>query len=47
LAPNQNQKGNHFIKFKIVIPNKVNDQQRKLYEDLAKVEDKVTQNYGD
>jgi molecular chaperone DnaJ len=47
LAPNQNQKGNHFVKFKIVIPNKLNDQQKKVYDELSKVEDAVTQNTGD
>lgn len=47
LPPNQNQKGHHFIKFKIVVPNKINESQRKLFESLQEVEEKVVQNYGD
>jgi DnaJ-class molecular chaperone len=47
MAPNQNQKGHHYIKFKILVPNKLNEAQRKLFDDLSKVEDKINQNYGD
>ena len=47
LAPNQNQKGHHYIKFKIVVPNKLNEPQKKLFEELSKVEEKINQNYGD
>ena len=47
LAPNQNQKGHHFIKFKIIIPNKLSEAQRKAFEELSNVEEKINQNYGD
>lgn len=47
LAPNQNQKGHHFIKFKIIIPNKLTAEQRKMFEDLSQVEEKIKQDYGD
>lgn len=47
LAPNQNQKGNHFIKFKIAVPNKLNENEKKLYEELSKFEEKISQSYGD
>jgi len=47
LPPNQSQKGHHFIKFKIVVPNKLNDTQKKLFEELAKNEEKVVQNFGE
>lgn len=47
LSPNQNQKGNHFVKIKIVIPNKLTEKEKKLFEELSKVEAKIIQNYGD
>lgn len=40
LPPNQTQKGHHFVKFKVVIPNKLNNQQKELFEKLSKIEDK-------
>lgn len=30
-----------------MIPNKLNEEQKKLFENLSKVEDKVVQNYGE
>lgn len=41
LPPNQTQKGHHYIKFKIAIPNKLNETQRIIYEELSKVEGSV------
>jgi molecular chaperone DnaJ len=47
LPPNQSQKGHHFIKFKIIVPNKLSEQQKKVYEELSRVEDKINQSFGD
>ncbi len=30
-----------------MIPNKLNETQKNLYEELSKVEDKIVQNYGE
>ena len=38
LAPNQHQKGDHLINFKVVIPNKLTPQQKEIYEKLREVE---------
>ncbi|CAD8134894.1 unnamed protein product [Paramecium octaurelia] len=38
LAPNQNQKGDQVINFKIQIPTKLNDRQREIFQELAKME---------
>ena len=39
LAPNQNQKGHHFAKIRIIIPKKLNECQRRIFEELSKFED--------
>jgi len=44
LPPNQHQKGNHFVTIKIVIPKKLNDEQKKALEAYAKLEDLVMPN---
>ena len=44
LPPNQHQKGNHFVKFKLKIPTKINDKIKKLYEEIAKLEDPIEEN---
>ena len=41
LPPNQNQKGNHFVQFKIKITTKMNDKMKKLYEEISKLEDPI------
>ena len=43
LAPNQSQKGNHYIVFKIAIPNKLTPEQTKLFEELKNCEEPVEQ----
>lgn len=43
LPPNHHQKGNHFVKIKIIIPKKLNEQQKKAMEAFAKVEDPAPQ----
>jgi len=40
LPPNQNSKGSHHVKLKIKIPTKLNQLQKQLFEEIAKVEDK-------
>jgi len=40
LNSTSNQKGHHYVKFKIVIPNKLSSQERELYEKLSAVEEK-------
>ena len=39
LPPNHHQKGNHFVKVKIIIPKKLNEAQKKAMEAFAMVED--------
>ena len=39
MPPNQHQKGNHFVKFKLKIPSKMNDKMKKIYEEIGKLED--------
>ena len=39
LPPNNNQKGNHFVTIKIVIPKKLSEEQKKVMEAFSKVED--------
>ena len=41
LPPNQNTKGNHIVKIKIVIPKKLTDAQRAALEQYAKLEEKI------
>jgi DnaJ-class molecular chaperone len=43
LPPNHHQKGNHFVTIKIIIPKKLNEQQRIAMEAFAKVEDPAPQ----
>lgn len=38
LPPNQNFKGHHYVNFKIQIPKKLSPTQKKIFEDLAKIE---------
>lgn len=38
LPPNQSKRGDHVLTFKIKVPKKLTDEQRKLYEQLAKEE---------
>ncbi|OMJ91962.1 hypothetical protein SteCoe_5397 [Stentor coeruleus] len=38
LPPNQNKRGDHVITFKIKVPKKLTDEQKKLYEQLAQIE---------
>ena len=38
LAPNQHQKGDHLITFKIAIPTKLSPEQKKIYEELKALE---------
>lgn len=47
LPPNQTQKGHHIIKFKLVIPNKLNPKQKELFENLSQVEEKIDQKFDD
>lgn len=42
MAPNQHQKGDHFVVLKIQIPDKLTDKQRELFMEIAKIEEKVT-----
>jgi molecular chaperone DnaJ len=44
LNSSSNQRGHHFVKFKIEIPKRLNSEQKKLFEDLNKVEDKPKTN---
>ena len=39
LPPNNNQKGNHLVTIKIVIPKKLSEEQKKVMEAFSKVED--------
>lgn len=41
MPPNQHQKGNHFVKFKIKVPTKLTDKQKELFEALREVEEPV------
>lgn len=41
LPPNETQKGNHYIVFKIDIPKNLTKEEQALYEALAKVEDPI------
>ncbi len=47
LPPNQNDKGHHYIKFKVIIPTTLNSQQKAIFEELSKVEDKIIDNTGE
>ena len=38
-------KGNHYVTFKVVIPKKLSEEQRKAMEAYAKVEDFVMPNW--
>lgn len=38
LAPNNHQRGDHYINFKIVVPTNLTPEMRKIYEDLRKLE---------
>ena len=38
MPPNDSQKGNHYIVFKIDIPKTISTQQQALFEELSKVE---------
>lgn len=40
LAPNQHQKGDHLITFKIAVPNKLSSEQKAIYEQLRDIETK-------
>ena len=40
LAPNQHQKGDHLIAFKIAVPSKLSTQQKEIYEKLRDLEGK-------
>ncbi|CAK94816.1 unnamed protein product (macronuclear) [Paramecium tetraurelia] len=42
LAPNSNQRGDQVVNLKIQIPTNLNEQQRKLFEELAKLEKSET-----
>jgi molecular chaperone DnaJ len=42
LAPNQHQKGDHLVTFKIAIPSKLTQQQKEIYEKLRDLEGKKT-----
>jgi molecular chaperone DnaJ len=41
LPPNQNTRGNHIVKIKLVVPKKLNEAQRQALEAYAKVEEKL------
>jgi DnaJ-class molecular chaperone len=38
LPPNENERGHHFSKIKVVIPKKIDPVERKLFEELHKYE---------
>lgn len=44
LPPNQTEKGHHYVKIKIAIPNKLSPIQKDAYVKLSEVEDKVEEN---
>ena len=39
LAPNENQRGHHFVKIKIKIPKKINSMQKRIFEELSKYDE--------
>lgn len=39
LAPNHNQKGDHYVVFNVYIPSKLNSEQKKIFEQLRSVEE--------
>ena len=41
MPPNDSQKGNHYIVFKIDVPKTLTAEQRALYEELAKIESPI------
>ncbi|KAM3126784.1 hypothetical protein pb186bvf_021105 [Paramecium bursaria] len=43
LPPNQNQKGDHIVNLKVVIPTKLSDKQKQLFEELSKLEKQENQ----
>ena len=45
LPPNQNQKGNHYITFKIKIPKILDHQQKQIWEEIAKQESPIKEEY--
>jgi molecular chaperone DnaJ len=48
LQGSPNQKGHHYVKFKVIIPNKLTSEQKKLFETLQEIEDKPKEiNYDD
>jgi molecular chaperone DnaJ len=40
LAPNQHQKGDHLITFKVVMPTKLSKEQKEIFEKLRDLENK-------
>ena len=40
LPPNQSQKGNHFVNFKIVVPKRLNPEQKRAMQAYEKIEQK-------
>lgn len=42
-----NQKGHHFVKFKIVVPTKLNTEQKEIFERLSEIEEKPKENFGE
>lgn len=41
LAPNQNQRGDHYVVLKIDIPSKLTDKQKQLFQEIASLEEKA------
>ena len=41
LPPHSNRKGNHIVKLRIAVPNKLSDAQRRALEAYSKVEEKI------
>lgn len=47
LPPVNHQKGHHFVKFKVNIPNKLNEVQKGIFEQLSVNEEPIIQNYDE
>jgi len=46
LPPNQKEKGNHYVTVKVVIPKKLDEDQRQAMVDFQQVESKVAPDTG-
>lgn len=45
LPPLHKQRGHHFVQFEVEIPKSLTDEQRELFNEYAKIEDKLDQVY--